>query len=39
MIYNFAVVIIRIHFAICKVQSDNSNPVKISFTDNAKTLM
>ena len=26
MIYNFATTIIRIHFAICKVQSDNSNP-------------
>ena len=26
MIYNFTVEITRIHFTICKVQSDNSNP-------------
>ena len=26
MIYNFAVTITRIHFAICKVWSNNSNP-------------
>ena len=26
MIYNFAVTITRIHFAICEVQSNNLNP-------------
>ena len=25
MIYNFAIAVTRIHFAICKVQSNNSN--------------
>ena len=29
MIYNFTTVITRIHFAICEVQSDNSNPEMI----------
>ena len=27
MIYNFAIAITRIHFAICKVRSDNPKPV------------
>ena len=26
MIYNFAIAITRIHFAICEVRSDNLNP-------------
>ena len=33
MIYNYAIRTIRIHFAICKVESDNSNPeIHIIFT-------
>ena len=37
MIYNFTIAITRIHFTICKVQNNNSNPeVDQSFLLNSK---
>ena len=38
MIYNFTVAIARIHFAICEVRSNNSNP-GIFFINFANILM